>query len=312
MEQKKARTWNLETRKPLGPPIPLPGPTDQTSTREFVTLEFSSDGALVLTTNNRWPGESEASSWEAKTGKLAGPPIHYESVQSSISAAFRHDGKVVAVRGKDEGVRLFDSRTGRALCDPIHPEGGIWSVAFSPDGQRLLTGENKGTVQIRDSQTGHPIGLPLQNPVKRQLCFAAFSRDGRSILALEGEFAWLWDTTSNLIRATVELENIATNQLEPFETGGLCVYKDMLHPILVDISTGRSVTGWHYHRMDGFASGSDNKGGFRWYWGSRYTAAFDATRSNLLYAQKVRNQRFSGLWRLQPVQDFEESHPSLG
>jgi hypothetical protein len=318
---KQARTWCLETRKPLGPPIPLEAPPERQSdghgnvnldelatndalsisTKDFVTLEFSSDGAFILTTYNRGEKESEACSWNAKTGKLAGPPIHYEGIPGSISAAFRHDGKVVAVRGKDAGVRLIDTRTGKALCDSIHPKGGIWSITFSPDGQSLLTGENNGVFQIRDAETGFPIGLPHQNPLKRGCCFAAFSRDGRSILALQDEFAWLWDTSNNRIRAQLALDETATNQLEPFETGGMCVYKGAQHPILVDVLTGRSVTGWQYGGL-GSRGTKGYSPGFRAIVGKYYIAAFDPKHSNLLlFARTNRDERYLGLLRLQPV-----------
>ena len=130
---------------------------------------------------------------------MTGPPIVYECVPGSISAAFRPDGKVVAVRGKDQGARLFDTRTGKALCDSIQPVGGIWSIAFSPDGKSLLTGENNGGFQIRDAQTGLSVGPPCQNPEKRRCCFAAFSRDGRSILALKAENG-MAETTPTIAR----------------------------------------------------------------------------------------------------------------
>jgi hypothetical protein len=318
---KEARTWSLQTRKPLGPAIPLVAPPegqggDQSpakrdglgpaegrsiSTKDFVTVEFSSDGALILTTCNRDEKESEACCWDIKTGKPAGPPITYEGIQGSISAAFRHDGRVVAVRGKDQAVRLFDTRTANALCESIHPDGGVWTVAFSPDGQSLLTGESKGVFQVRDAQTGLPIGLPRQNPVNRRCCFGAFSRDGRTILALEAEFAWLWDTANDRIRAAVELDGVATNQLEPFDTGGLCMYKGVNHPVLVDVSTGRSVIGWQYGKLGSFAS-RINTPGFLAILGNQYIAAFDPTHATvLLDAQTIRNERCLGLFQLQPV-----------
>jgi eukaryotic-like serine/threonine-protein kinase len=326
---KQARTWSLDTGKPLGPAIPLVAPPegqggDQSpakqdglgltedhsiSTKDFVTVEFSSDGAYILTTYNRDQKVSEACCWDVETGRRAGPPIQYEGVQGSITAAFRHDGKVVAVRGKDQAVRLFDTRTGNALSESIHPEGGIWSVAFSPDGQWLLTGEDKGIFQIRNAVTGLPIGLPRQNPVKMRCCFAAFSRDGCTIVALESEFGWLWDTANNLVRATVEWDGVATNQLEPFDTGGFCLYKGVNHPVLVDVSTGRSVIGWRYSRLGSFSS-RINTPGFLAVLGDQYIAAFDPTYSTLLLdahstllldGQTIRDERCIGLFQLQPV-----------
>ena len=221
-------------------------------------MEFSTDGALILaTTNRRGDNRSEASAWETNTGTLAGPPIPYVSVNSSSSAAFRHDGKVVAALDKDQKARLYDTRTGKELCNPIHSDGGIWSIAFSPDDRSVLTGENRGIIRLRAPQTGLPTGPPLQNPLTGKPCFAAFSRDGQSILSLEGEFAWIWKVANKSLVATVELEDIATNQLEQFETGGLCPYRDMLKPNIFDMlqrpvryRLALSSYGWLGHRYE--------------------------------------------------------------
>jgi WD40 repeat protein len=48
-------------------------------------------------------------------------------------------------------VKVWDATSGQeALTLPGHT-GGVWSVAFSPDGQRLASVSREGTVKVWDA-----------------------------------------------------------------------------------------------------------------------------------------------------------------
>ncbi|MBE9030531.1 WD40 repeat domain-containing protein, partial [filamentous cyanobacterium LEGE 11480] len=67
----------------------------------------------------------------------------------------------------------------------------VWSVAFSPDGKRIVSGSRDATLRLWDAQTGQPIGQPLKghsNPVLS----VAFSPDGKRIVSGS------WDKTLRL------------------------------------------------------------------------------------------------------------------
>jgi len=70
--------------------------------------------------------------------------------------------------------------------------GGVRAVAFSPDGDRVLTGCDDNTARLWDARTGQPLGAPMQH--HDSVGALAFSPDGERVLT--GSFdktARLWD-----------------------------------------------------------------------------------------------------------------------
>lgn len=109
-----------------------------------------------------------------------------------ISVAFSPDGKTALVGDWGNAHGEFDPAQIQMLAvdrwndPPIwrvkHP-GAVWSVAFSPDGQRVALGGFNGTSLVLDAATGQPLSPPL--PHSGRVYSVAFSPDGK-ILATAG------------------------------------------------------------------------------------------------------------------------------
>ena len=88
--------------------------------------------------------------------------------------------------------------------------GGVSSVAFSPDGSRIVSGSDDKTLRLWDAKSGQPIGKPFEGHTG-SVSSVAFSPDGKRIVsggraefnfgysgsgkpnASPGDSLWLWD-----------------------------------------------------------------------------------------------------------------------
>ena len=137
--------------------------------RPVASAEFSPDGSRVLTVSI----DRAARLWNARTGE----PITARLDDTDKSAAaeftghFSPDGRLMVHSG------VFDSARGRRLWTFPEHKSVINCSSFSPDGRRLVTGDNKGEVWIWDVQTGQPTSGRLSHPGRTTV--VAFSPDNR-------------------------------------------------------------------------------------------------------------------------------------
>ena len=99
----------------------------------------------------------------------------------------------IAEWGLDEDGRLvmWDAATGKRIAEAGH-ESEVRSVAFSPDGKRIITGSNDRTSKVWDAETGKDT-LTLKGHTST-VYSVAFSPDGKKILT--GSYdktAKVWD-----------------------------------------------------------------------------------------------------------------------
>jgi WD40 repeat protein/tRNA A-37 threonylcarbamoyl transferase component Bud32 len=163
---------------------------------------FSPDGTRIVT------ADQAGRIWDTATGKellvLGGkdsPP--------SYDALFSPDGKQVLTRGSGPGMArgdpnhvtafLWDAATGRQLLALKDSEanfvGNCASLAFRPDGRRILTASSNHTARIWDAISGAEL-LVLRGHTGR-MNRAVYSPDGKRVItASDDKTARLWDAES--------------------------------------------------------------------------------------------------------------------
>jgi WD40 repeat protein len=161
---------------------------------EDCLLAFSPDGKYIL--GSQLGGQAWV--WERETGREVG---RFDGLEHG-PAVFAPDGRSVAA-GAGSGVALWDVQSGDALHRFTCFFGTrIDAAAFSPEGDRLLTGTVAGVVDIWDVKTGKHV-LTCEGRKEWGGCTGgvslpggatsvAFSPDGRLVLAGCSDAAQLW------------------------------------------------------------------------------------------------------------------------
>jgi WD40 repeat protein len=141
----------------------------------------SSDGGIQL--------------WDIATGHTTGLPNPYAPTAMAISP----NGKTLAVAYNGTGtIQLWDVATRRPIGSPFPAStGSIYAVAFSPDGNTVVTGSTDDTARLWDVATHRQIGNPFIT--SNWVTALAFSPDGATL-------------ATGSIDGTVRLWDLATDQ----------------------------------------------------------------------------------------------------
>ncbi|MCG8651657.1 MAG: WD40 repeat domain-containing protein [Pirellulales bacterium] len=105
---------------------------------------LSPDGRTLAT---HWSGAVVL--YELKTGaRIAKLPRQTTGYIAEL--AFSPDGKLLAVSARDGSIRLLAIATGKVLADFQTHQAGWTSIAFSPEGNQLLSGGGGAVLELRD------------------------------------------------------------------------------------------------------------------------------------------------------------------
>jgi WD40 repeat protein len=81
----------------------------------------------------------------------------------------------------------WDAGTGQPIGAPLTGHtSNVNSVAFSPDGKRIVSGSFDRTLRLWDAGTGQPIGAPLTGHTSN-VNSVAFSPDGRRMVSASAD-----------------------------------------------------------------------------------------------------------------------------
>jgi len=172
-----------------------------------VSVAFSPDGKYVISGNQGATTDEMGTAivWEATTGReVARTTINNYNLSS---VAFSPDGKWAAVAGCDQAsdftfckkgiVRVWDITTGKEIAHMFHDDG-VNSIAFSPDGTKIVSGSRDDTVRVWDAATGNELARMTHDAFANGLVWSvAFSPDGKWVASASVDrTARVWDATT--------------------------------------------------------------------------------------------------------------------
>lgn len=119
-----------------------------------------------------------------------------------VSVAYTPDGRTVAAASRDLGIYLMPTDGGRAR--QLKPPGPPWTLAFAPDGTRMVTGSWNKSVEVWDMPSGAiQTTLRGHSALISAVTFFPGKPDVVASSATDGTVR-LWDARSGLALATLE------------------------------------------------------------------------------------------------------------
>ncbi len=150
-------------------------------------MSFSPDGTRIVTGGD----DQTVKVWDAQTGRLQ---LEIEGHVGAVrSLCFSPDGTRIGVGGND-GAKIRDARTGASVLELS--KGGAECVSFSPEGNRIVTGNGETTGWVWDARTGSLLAeLNGHSSYGQSL---SFSQDGTRVIQTVG-LAKVWDARTGQI-----------------------------------------------------------------------------------------------------------------
>jgi len=202
------RLWDAEAGKQLR--------TLSGHSRLLRSVGFSPDGRRIIS-----GGDDALRLWDAQTGKAV--KVMYGQ---ATRAAFSPDGRRIVSSSEDQTLKLWNADSsdqagmlgqppllrdiltaaaswipGKELRTFKGHTGGVTCVTFAPDGRRILSASDDGTMRIWDAQTGGELQR-LRGDANIVLS-AAFSLDGRRIVSGGTDGAVkVWDAETTQLLGT--------------------------------------------------------------------------------------------------------------
>ena len=178
---KKVYIWNSQTGEQIRKAW-------EGHTEDVMSVAFSGDGSRVVSTSL----DGTLRQWNVGTG---GPVGNVLEVRAR-SAAFSHDDRRI-IAGVDGVLWMLD--TERNLLDGAQVgrlEKSVSSLAFSPVGQRLVSGSRDRALRLWDSATLQLIDKPVKAHGVLGVTSIALSLDGTRLVSGGGGQIRLWNATT--------------------------------------------------------------------------------------------------------------------
>ena len=180
------RIWDVDTGALKSEPF-------EGHTTSISSVKFSPDGRRIVSASI----DGTIRIWDAETSQTYAGPfrydkptpklVHWDELGRPITPCVRYvefspDGNEI-VYGIDNAIRILDANTGEIKAEILQAHADlVTSVAFAPDGRRLVSSSRDGTMRIWDAELYHAVAHPIRvhaGPVMS----VKFSPDGKRIVS---------------------------------------------------------------------------------------------------------------------------------
>ncbi len=188
-------------------------------------VAYSPDGKRIVSGGgeDHQPG-GELKVWNAHTGQEL---LTFEGCTNPVwSVAYSPDGRrivsgsgspVIEIGKPASGeVKVWDAATGKQLLSLKGHKGVVYSMAYSPDGKRIVSGSLDKTLKVWDAATGQDL-LTLKGHTNA-VSSVAYSPDGRRIVSGSSDTTLkVWDaqTGQNLLTLKGHAWNVRSVMYSP-------------------------------------------------------------------------------------------------
>ncbi len=181
---KSVMLWDVANRRPLGEPL-------QGFTSAVSRIVFKPDGKAFVTID--W--QEKASLWDTASHKLLAEPGK-GSLEDVWNIVCPPNGNMVAIGQRGLDVVLWDLERRMPVGRPLMQyTGPPWLTAFSPDGKRLATAEQR-SITLWDVASGKRLGEPMEGGTG-EVSSLTFSPDGAILASGNSDHnVTLWDANS--------------------------------------------------------------------------------------------------------------------
>ena len=183
-EHGSARVWDARTGEPLTKPM-LHGKPQFDALSKVEAAVFSPDGRHVVTTSY----DHTTRVWDAETGEQITELINPNRASEVV---FSPDGTRI-LGSCWRGATLWDARTFQQIGPFMNHGTTVKRSLFTPDGNKVVTGDLKNNVRIWDAHTAEPL-TPFIN-VQEPVWDLDINLDGELFATAGwGKTAMLWST----------------------------------------------------------------------------------------------------------------------